>query len=75
MGSPPHAVQRGKSLRAVDEADAGSHTTSTASEILQLTRETLRVVGWEFDLADRSVAWHAPIGSILAIPPRDIVTV
>ena len=76
MGSPPHARQRGTpSLRAVDEGDPRSRPTSTASEISQLTRETLRVVGWEFDLADRSVVWHAPIGSILAIPPRDVVTV
>ncbi len=48
---------------------------STVAEIRQLTRETLRVVGWEFELANRSLAWHAPIGSILAIPPRDAVTV
>ena len=48
---------------------------STVAEIRQLTRETLRVVGWEFELANRSLAWHAPIGSILAIPPRDVVSV
>jgi diguanylate cyclase (GGDEF)-like protein/PAS domain S-box-containing protein len=48
---------------------------STVAEVRQLTRETLRVVGWEFELASRSLAWHAPIGSILAIPPRDAVSV
>jgi diguanylate cyclase (GGDEF)-like protein/PAS domain S-box-containing protein len=48
---------------------------STDAEIRQLTRETLRVVGWEFELANRSLAWHAPIGSILAISPRDAVSV
>ena len=48
---------------------------STAGEISQLTRETLRVVGWEFELSSRALAWHAPIGSILAIAPRDAVAV
>ena len=41
--------------------------TTTANEIRQLTRETLRVVGWEFEFTQRTVAWHAPIASILAI--------
>jgi diguanylate cyclase (GGDEF)-like protein/PAS domain S-box-containing protein len=49
--------------------------SSTAGEISQLTRETLRVVGWEFELSSRALAWHAPIGSILAIAPRDAVAV
>ena len=75
MGSTPRAVRREAALRVVDPSDARSHSSSTAAEIRHLVRETLRVVGWEFELAHRSVAWHAPIGSILAIPPRDIVTV
>jgi diguanylate cyclase (GGDEF)-like protein/PAS domain S-box-containing protein len=72
VGTTPHAVRRDMGLRVVDAAD-GCPPTSTATEIRELTRETLRVVGWEFELAHRSVAWHAPIGSILAIPPRDAV--
>ncbi len=48
---------------------------STDVEVGQLIRETLRVVGWEYEIARKSVAWHAPIGSILAIAPRDVVTV
>ena len=75
MASTPNAVRRESALRVVDQTDGRTHSTSTAGEIRQLTRETLRVVGWEFELAHRAVAWHAPIGSILAIPPRDIVTV
>ncbi len=75
MGKTPHAVRRAKTLLAVDPTDAPSHMASTAAEIRQLTRETLRVVGWEFELDHRSVAWHAPLGSILAIPPRDVVSV
>ena len=74
MGKTPHAVRRAKMLRAVDPTDATSHMASIAAEIRQLTRETLRVVGWEFELDHRSVAWNAPLGSILAIPPRDVVS-
>ncbi len=77
MSNTPHAFRRDTPLRVVDGSDAHSHLTSasTAAEIAQLTRETLRVVSWEYDLADRSVAWHSPIGSILAIAPRDVVSV
>ena len=75
MGSTPRAVRRNTALRVVDETNAPARLPSTATEIRQLTRETLRVVGWEFDLSHRSVAWHAPIGSILAIQPRDVVSV
>ena len=75
MGSTPHALRRDTALRVVGSADARPHMASTDAEIRQLTRETLRVVGWEFELANRSLAWHAPIGSILAIPPRDAVSV
>jgi diguanylate cyclase (GGDEF)-like protein/PAS domain S-box-containing protein len=78
VGSTPNAVRRDAGLRvvdSVDSADGPSQLASIATEIRQLTRETLRVVGWEFELAHRSVAWHAPIGSILAISPRDTVSV
>ncbi|HEV7526892.1 MAG TPA: EAL domain-containing protein [Acidimicrobiia bacterium] len=76
MGSTPNAIRRETALRVVDASEKRSHiTSSTATEIRQLTRETLRVVGWEFELDHRAVAWHAPIGSILAIAPRDVVTV
>ena len=72
MGTTPHAVRRETGLRVVDDGDSRAGTTS-AGEIGQLTRETLRVVAWEFELEHRSVAWHGPIGSILAISPRDAV--
>ncbi|MDQ1447838.1 MAG: hypothetical protein QOC79_809, partial [Actinomycetota bacterium] len=75
MGKTPHAVRRAKMLRAVDPTDATSHMASIAAEIRQLTRETSSIVGWEFDLDHRTVAWNAPLGSILAIPPRDVVSV
>jgi diguanylate cyclase (GGDEF)-like protein/PAS domain S-box-containing protein len=71
----PHARRRDSALRVVGHTEARPHMASTVAEIRQLTRETLRVVGWEFELATRSLAWHAPIGSILAIPPRDAVSV
>ena len=74
MVSRPHAVRRDATLRAVDAAAARSRMTTTANEIRQLTRETLRVVGWEFEFTQRTVAWHAPIASILAIAPRDVVS-
>ena len=77
MGSTPHALRREKALRVVGGSHAPSHMTSasTAADIRQLTRETLRVVGWQYELSDESVAWHAPIGSILSIPARDVVSV
>jgi diguanylate cyclase (GGDEF)-like protein/PAS domain S-box-containing protein len=75
VGSTPRAVRRDTALRVVDETNTPRRLASTATEIRQLTRETLRVVGWEYELARRSVAWLAPIGSILAIPPRDVVSV
>lgn len=75
MSSTPHAARRETVLRVVDGSGALGHMTSAATEIRQLTRETLRVVGWEYELASRSLAWHAPIGSILAIAPRDTVSV
>jgi diguanylate cyclase (GGDEF)-like protein/PAS domain S-box-containing protein len=71
LGTTPHAVRRETGLRVVE--NGARPAGSSAAEIRQLTRETLRVVGWEFELAGRSVAWHAPIGSILAIPPREVV--
>ncbi len=75
MGSTPHALRRDTALRVVGKSDARHHMASTEAEIRQLTRETLRVVGWEYEIADRALAWHAPIGSILAISPRDVVSV
>ncbi len=75
MGSTPHALRRDSTLRVVGSTDARVHMASTDAEIRQLTRESLRVVGWEFELASRSLAWHAPIGSILAISPRDALSV
>ncbi len=75
MGSTPHAARRDTALWVVDGSDTRTHMASTVTEIRQLTRETLRVVGWEFELSGRALAWHAPIGSILAIAPRDVVTV
>ena len=75
MGSTPRAVRRETGLRVVEGSDRRASLRSIAAEIGQLTRETLRVVGWEFELANRSIAWHAPIGSILAIAPRDVVTI
>src|ERR1700730_15197510 len=73
--SRPHAVRRDATLRAVDAAAARSRMTTTANEIRQLTRETLRVGGWEYDFDHRTVAWHAPIASIPALAPREIVSV
>jgi diguanylate cyclase (GGDEF)-like protein/PAS domain S-box-containing protein len=75
VGSTPRAVRRDTALRVVDETNTPPRLTSTETEIRQLSRETLRVVGWEYDLAHGSVAWYAPIGSILAIAPRDVVSV
>ncbi len=54
MGSTPHAARRDTALRVVDGSDTRTHMASTATEIRQLTRETLRVVGWEFELSSRA---------------------
>jgi diguanylate cyclase (GGDEF)-like protein/PAS domain S-box-containing protein len=71
VGTTPHAVRRETGLRVVDDADA--RTASSAGEIRALTLETLRVVGWEFELEPRALSWYAPMGSILAIRPGDTV--
>jgi diguanylate cyclase (GGDEF)-like protein/PAS domain S-box-containing protein len=75
VGSTPRAVRRDPALRVVGETVTAPRVSSTVTEIRRLSRETLRVVGWEFELARDALAWHAPIGSIVAIAPRDVVSV
>ena len=75
MGSRPRAVRRDNSLRVVDAFATRPRLGSTLNEIQHLARHTLRIVGWEFEVENRSLAWIAPLGTILAISPRDVVTV